>query len=209
LGLLVALSPLIALVAALVAVDVGLPITFWQQRPGEGGHPFRLYKFRTMRAAHDERGQRIPDNQRLSVIGIFLRRTRLDELPQLFNILVGEMSVVGPRPLLPADQPETDLARLSVRPGLTGWAQVHGGREVSSLDKAALDVWYIRHASLSLDARILLQTGIMLLRGEIRNEGAIQRACSELGMAQRGEAPHPSSPTTEPELMQAAKGVAA
>src|SRR5262249_44688585 len=147
--LLVVGLPLAVLVAMLVAIDVGLPATFWQERPGFGGSPFKLYKFRTMSAAHDTEGRRVPDQERLSMIGRFLRRARLDELPQLYNILVGEMSFVGPRPLLPVDQHPAHAARLLVRPGLTGWAQVIGGREISAEDKTALDVWYVHNASLS------------------------------------------------------------
>ena len=148
-----------------------------------------------MAAAHDEHGERLADEERLTAIGSFLRRTRLDELPQLFNIFVGEMSFVGPRPLLPVDQPEGDFTRLLVRPGLTGWAQVHGGREISVAEKAALDGWYIKHASLGLDVRILLQTAIMLVRGEVRNEGAIEKARLDLGIARRGETADPALPT--------------
>src|SRR5262249_48200889 len=121
---LIFLVPLIALVAALVAIDVGLPAIFWQQRPGKDGRPFRLYKFRTMCAPHNAQGDRIADPKRLSIIGRALRRLRLDELPQLYNVLVGEMSFIGPRPLLPQDQFPALAARFAIRPGLTGWAQI-------------------------------------------------------------------------------------
>jgi lipopolysaccharide/colanic/teichoic acid biosynthesis glycosyltransferase len=144
-GLFVVLTlPLLFLIALIVALDVGLPTVFWQERPGTRGRPFRLYKFRTMRAAHDQFGMRLADEARVSAIGRFLRRTRLDELPQVYNILWGEMSLVGPRPLLSKDNASVYGARLLVRPGLTGWAQVNGGREISGADKAALDVWYLR-----------------------------------------------------------------
>lgn len=181
--LLLILSPVFLMVAALVAVDVGMPVAFWQQRPGLSGHPFRLFKFRTMRAAHDAHGRRVPDDGRLSRIGRFLRRTRIDELPQLINILLGEMSFIGPRPLLPVDQPSDYAARLIVRPGLTGWAQVKGGRDISPADKAALDIWYVHNASLALDARILLRTVAMVLFGEQRHTGDIERAWFELEQA--------------------------
>lgn len=181
--LLVALLPAALLVALLVAVDVGLPATFWQQRPGRDGRPFKLYKFRTMAAAHDAQGRRLADEDRLSAIGRFLRRTRLDELPQLCNILSGEMSFVGPRPLLPVDQPSAYSARLLVRPGLTGWAQVKGGRAISSADKAALDVWYVRNASLALDLEILIRTLPMVLFGERVNVAAIRNAWQDLQRA--------------------------
>jgi len=160
------LAPLIFITGSLVALDVGLPLVFWQKRPGRHGRPFKLFKFRTMRPAHDEQGNRIADEQRSSIIGELLRRTRLDELPQLYNVLIGEMSFVGPRPLLPIDQPGETSARLLVRPGLTGLAQVHGERDMSVEDKNAIDVWYVRNASLWLDIKILLQTPIVVIRGE-------------------------------------------
>jgi lipopolysaccharide/colanic/teichoic acid biosynthesis glycosyltransferase len=173
------LLPLIVLVGFVVVLDVGLPAVFWQQRPGYRGRPFKLYKFRTMGSAHDAHGRRIPDEERLSRIGRFLRRTRLDELPQLYNILIGEMSFVGPRPLLPIDQ--TDVGRLLIRPGLTGWAQVMGGREIGAQDKAALDIWYLRNASLRLDLEILARTVPTILFGERVNAAALRNSRYELG----------------------------
>jgi lipopolysaccharide/colanic/teichoic acid biosynthesis glycosyltransferase len=184
---LVLLMPLMLIVSALVALDVGRPLIFWQQRPGLGGHPFKLYKFRTMASAHDAQGWPVPEANRLSAIGGFLRRIRADELPQLYNILVGEMSFTGPRPLLPVDQPASDHPRLLVRPGLTGWAQVNGGRDISVADKAALDIWYVRNASLWLDLQIMAKTLLMLMRGERRNSGAIHRATLEVGGARSGQ----------------------
>jgi lipopolysaccharide/colanic/teichoic acid biosynthesis glycosyltransferase len=177
----VALAPISALVGLLVAWDVGLPLLFWQQRPGHYGRPFRLYKFRTMSPAHDAEGNRIPDAERSTVIGRSLRRLRLDELPQLYNILRGEMSLVGPRPLLSLDQPQAAHTRLLARPGLTGWAQINGGRDISVEDKTALDVWYLRNASFWLDVTILLRTVVMVVTGERRNDGAIRRAFEDLG----------------------------
>lgn len=179
-ALLILAAPVMLIVAALVAIDVGAPITFWQQRPGQGGRPIRLYKFRTMGAAHDSKGKRIPDNKRLSLIGSFMRRTRLDELPQLFSIITGEMSFVGPRPLLPVDQAPEYSARLLVSPGLTGWAQINGGREIPAADKAALDVWYVQNASLALDLRIILRTVPMVVFGERMSPRDIQKAWREL-----------------------------
>ena len=175
-GLLVLAAPLFAIVGLLVALDVGAPVLFWQIRPGRFGQSFRLYKFRTMGETHDASGQRIADKDRLSAIGRALRRCRLDELPQLGSILLGHMSFVGPRPLLPVDQPDADLTRLLVRPGLTGWAQVNGGRQIGANDKAALDLWYIKNASLRLDIRILWRTLLMLAGGERRNEVALELA---------------------------------
>jgi lipopolysaccharide/colanic/teichoic acid biosynthesis glycosyltransferase len=181
--ILVVTGPIALFVAALVAMDVGWPVVFWQQRPGLGGRPFKLYKFRTMATAHDLHGRRLSDAERQTFLGRIIRRTRLDELPQLFNILVGEMSFVGPRPLLPVDQPSAFGARLLVRPGLTGWAQVQGGRKVTASDKAALDVWYVRNASLRLDAQILLRTVPIAIFGERVSAAAIRRAWYELQQA--------------------------
>jgi lipopolysaccharide/colanic/teichoic acid biosynthesis glycosyltransferase len=174
--LIVVLWPVVGVVAVLVAIDVGFPLVFWQQRPGKHGRPFKVYKFRTMHVAHDTKGNRIPDHMRSSSVGRFLRRSRLDELPQLYNILVGEMSFVGPRPLLSVDQSRWENLRLLVRPGLTGWAQVNGGRNVSPEDKAALDLWYIVHASLWLDIKILLLTLTTVLLGERMNGDAVKAA---------------------------------
>ena len=174
------LLPVFVVLALMVAIDIGFPAVFWQQRPGRNGRPFRLYKFRTMAAAHDEAGNRIPDSQRVSSLGRLMRRWRVDELPQLFNILFGDMSFVGPRPLLPVDQVNGFAARLLVAPGLTGWAQVHGGRTVDAVDKAALDIWYICNASLMLDVKIVLQTLPMLILGDRADMTAVHRAWSEL-----------------------------
>jgi lipopolysaccharide/colanic/teichoic acid biosynthesis glycosyltransferase len=180
LALLVALAPVMIFTAILAAIDVGLPVIFWQLRPGRNGRPFKLYKLRTMTAPYDARDRWLPEEDRTTGIGYFLRRTRLDELPQLFNILFGEMSFVGPRPLLPIDQPAAYAARLLVRPGLTGWAQVKGGREVSPADKAALDIWYVRNASLALDLKILAYTVPTVIFGETVDTAAIQQAWQEL-----------------------------
>lgn len=166
LALLFLLSPLMAVTALLVALAIGHPILFRQARPGRAGVPFRLYKFRTMRDPFVPSRGALSDSQRLTAVGAWLRRTRLDELPQLWNILRGDMSFVGPRPLLVCDQCERDRARLLVRPGLTGWAQVTGGSILSADDKAALDVWYIKNASFALDLEIALRTIPFLWRGE-------------------------------------------
>jgi lipopolysaccharide/colanic/teichoic acid biosynthesis glycosyltransferase len=166
-------------------MDVGLPLVFWQQRPGVKGRPFKLYKFRTMADAYGSEAQRKSDNARVSAIGDFLRRSRLDELPQLLNILKGEMSFVGPRPLLPVDQPGDSRFRLLMRPGLTGWAQIKGGRRISPADKAALDVWYVRNVSLTLDLKIILGTVPILIFGERVTEAAIIHARREIELADR------------------------
>ncbi len=181
--LLAVLAPVIALVWALVAVEFGQPVLFWQMRPGKGGRPFRLYKFRSMAGARDATGQRRSDKERTTAVGAFLRRTRLDELPQLVNILRGDMSFVGPRPLIQAEQTAAIAARLIVRPGLTGWAQVKGGRDISVDDKAALDIWYARNASFRRDFEIILRTIPMVVFGERVNADAIVDAWRELEMA--------------------------
>ena len=183
--LILTLAPVTVLVAFIVALDVGFPLIFWQQRPGLYGRPFKMYKFRTMRAPHDKHWKRIPDDQRSSAVGQILRHTRLDELPQLYNVLVGDMSFVGPRPLLPHDQHPDYAARLSVRPGITGWAQVNGGRIISAPDKWILDIWYVQNASLLLDLKIIFRTVKMVLFGDRINTEAVHQARNDLGLKTR------------------------
>jgi lipopolysaccharide/colanic/teichoic acid biosynthesis glycosyltransferase len=173
------LAPVIILVALVVAMDVGWPVVFWQQRPGRYGKNFKLYKFRTMSRSHDADGARIPDELRLSRIGALLRRFRMDELPQLYNILVGEMSFVGPRPLLAKEQENVKSSRLAVRPGLTGWAQISGGRTVTVQEKTALDAWYVKRMSLTLDVRIVIGTLGMLIRGDQPDDSRLRAAMEE------------------------------
>ena len=155
------LAPIICLVAILVRVKLGAPILFYQRRPGRYGQPFTILKFRTMTDARDEQGNLLPDAERLTSFGKFLRSTSLDELPELINILRGEMSLVGPRPLLirylERYTPE-QMRRHEVRPGLTGWAQVNGRNGLSWEQKFALDVWYIDHMSLWFDLTIMALT---------------------------------------------------
>lgn len=177
----VCLAPLMLLAGIIVVCDVGYPPIFWQQRPGALGLPIRVLKFRTMGPVHDLQGRRLPDEERLSAAGRFLRRSRLDELPQILNVLAGQMSFVGPRPLLPADQSPRYAARLGLRPGLTGWAQIKGGRHLSIHDKAALDLWYVKHASFPLDLAILIGTLRTVLFGERIDPQAIRLAWQELG----------------------------
>jgi lipopolysaccharide/colanic/teichoic acid biosynthesis glycosyltransferase len=174
--LLVLLSPLWLLISLVALFDVGSPIFFWQQRLGHGGRPFQLQKIRTLQPLFDRRGRKIPDADRLSSIGRFLRKCRFDETPQLLNVLVGDMSLIGPRPLLPRDQPASPVVRLSVRPGITGWAQVNGGNLLSANEKDALDEWYIRNASLQLDLRIIFMTLKCVFQGDRRSERAIAAA---------------------------------
>jgi len=174
--LMVALAPLWALAAVIAFLDVGSPILFWQQRAGLGGRAFQLYKIRTLRPAFDRDGARIDEDSRLSRAGRFLRHTRLDELPQLVNVLAGEMSLIGPRPLLPHDQPRGPSVRLSVRPGITGWAQVNGGTLLTPEEKEELDSWYIENASPGLDLRIVALTLRSLVKGDRRPDQAPVRA---------------------------------
>ncbi len=175
----IAVAPVAAVVAMLVLFDVGHPTLFWQQRLGRLGRPLHIYKFRTMHTPFDRRGRQISDADRLSAIGRFLRATRLDEIPQLWNILNGGMSVVGPRPLLPVDQPKTFSLRLQVSPGLTGLAQICGGKLISVEEKDALDEHYVRHASLFFELKILFCTIWVMFRGDVRNEEVISAAVAE------------------------------
>jgi lipopolysaccharide/colanic/teichoic acid biosynthesis glycosyltransferase len=180
LALLILTTPIMAFIALCCLPTIGRPILFWQQRPGLGGRPFNLYKFRTMKAAYAPDGRELIDEERVSTFGNILRRTRLDELPQLINILRGDMSFIGPRPLLPRDQDDAYRARLLVRPGLTGWAQVVGGRAISAEDKAALDVWYVKHANLLLDLKVVLKTIPIILTGETISRHLIEQAWTDL-----------------------------
>ena len=164
--LLILLFPVFLIVACIVLLDVGSPILFWQQRIGSGGKPFLLYKFRTLKPLFNELGLPIGTSDRMSWAGAFERRPRLDELPQLLNVLVGDMSLVGPRPLLPRDQPPDPSVRLLIKPGLTGWAQVNGGKSLTAEKKNEYDEWYVRNASMLLDVRILWRTFGFIVRGE-------------------------------------------
>ncbi|MEO8454683.1 MAG: sugar transferase [Sphingomicrobium sp.] len=155
------LSPLMAAIALLVWIRLGKPVLFRQVRPGLHGQPFRLLKFRTMIDAADGNGSPLSDAERLTPFGHFLRRWSLDELPELYNVLRGDMSLVGPRPLLMEYLPlytAEQARRHNVRPGLTGWAQVNGRNAISWDQKFALDLWYVKHLNLSLDLRILWLT---------------------------------------------------
>jgi len=183
LGLIIVMLPVFALTALVVVIDVGFPVLFWQSRPGLGGRAFKVVKFRTMRPQYTLEGVALSDQARTSNLGAFIRRLRLDELPQLFAILSGQMSFIGPRPLLAGDQPPAARARLLVRPGLTGLAQVAGGRLISPIDKAALDLSYIHNASLWCDIKILLRTVALIVRGERRQYRLIANAWQELHRA--------------------------
>lgn len=175
LSALLVLSPLLICIAILVHWKLGSPVFFRQQRPGLHGKPFQLVKFRTMIDELDENGESHNDAERLARFGQLLRATSLDELPELWNVLLGDMSFVGPRPLLmeylPLYTPEQQR-RHDVRPGITGWAQVNGRNAISWDDKFRLDVWYVDHQSLWLDFRILSMTvKSVLLREGISHPG--------------------------------------
>lgn len=158
---LVVLAPLLAIIALMVRAKLNSPVLFRQVRPGLGGRPFTIYKFRTMNDARGADGMLLADGERLTRFGRFLRSASLDELPELFNVLKGDMSLVGPRPLLMEylDRYTPEQARRhEVKPGITAWAQVNGRNALSWEEKFAMDVWYVDHRSLRLDGKIFLRT---------------------------------------------------
>ncbi len=172
---LIMMSPLILLVAIAIAINMGSPVIFSQDRPGKNNRIFKFYKFRTMTDARDRDGQLLPDGDRLTPFGSWLRQTSLDELPQLWNILKGDMSFIGPRPLivryLERYSPE-QARRHEVLPGITGLAQINGRNAISWAEKFKLDVWYIDHWSLWLDLKILLLTVVKVIKKDgINQEG--------------------------------------
>lgn len=177
LSLLCLLSAVLLIIAALVRLRLGPPILFRQRRPGRHGQPFTLYKFRTMTDARESQGNLLPDPQRLTPFGKFLRSTSLDELPELINVLKGDMSLVGPRPLLMHYLPlysAEQMRRHEVRPGITGWAQVNGRNALTWQQKFEHDVWYVDNLSFGLDMKILALTLWKTLRREgISQEGHI------------------------------------
>jgi sugar transferase EpsL len=165
----VCLFPLMVMLAVLIRVTIGAPVVFRQLRPGLHGKPFTAYKFRTMTSARDAQGNLLPDKERLTSLGKFLRSTSLDELPAIFNVLKGEMSLVGPRPLLMRylDRYTPQQARRhNAKPGISGWAQVNGRNAITWEDKFKLDVWYVDNLSLWLDVKILVLTAWKVLKME-------------------------------------------
>jgi lipopolysaccharide/colanic/teichoic acid biosynthesis glycosyltransferase len=176
LGLLVT-APFLVILASMIWVRLGSPIVFVQTRPGLHGKPFKMIKFRTMLDAVDAQGNPLPDSERMTPFGQFLRVSSLDELPGLWNVLTGELSLVGPRPLLMEYLPlysKEQYRRHDVRPGVTGWAQVNGRNAISWEDKFKLDVWYVDNCSLWLDLKILLLTvKKVLVRDGISGEGEV------------------------------------
>jgi lipopolysaccharide/colanic/teichoic acid biosynthesis glycosyltransferase len=173
-GLLVT-APVMAATAVAVRASMGSPVLFRQKRPGLRGEIFEVVKFRTMRDANGPDGRPLPDDKRLTRVGIFLRQTSLDELPQLWNVLRGDISLVGPRPLLVrylARYSPEEMRRHDVLPGITGWAQVNGRNAVTWDERFRLDLWYVDHWSLALDAKILAMTALKVLRRDgISREG--------------------------------------
>ena len=166
---LVLLSPIIFLLALLIRLNLGSPVLFCQQRPGLRAVPFNIFKFRTMTDERDASGALLPDDVRLTSLGKWLRKLSLDELPQLFNVIKGDLSLVGPRPLLmeylPLYTPE-QARRHDVKPGITGWAQVNGRNAISWEEKFQLDVWYVDHQSFWLDLKILWMTVMKVVKSE-------------------------------------------
>lgn len=163
----VVLAPVLAALAGVVRWKLGSPVLFRQERAGLGGRPFTIFKLRTMTDERDADGALLPDGQRLTALGRRLRETSLDELPELWNVVRGDMALVGPRPLPVAyldRYTATEARRHEVRPGITGWAQVNGRNTTSWEERLALDVWYVDNRSLRLDLRIILATVAVVLR---------------------------------------------
>jgi lipopolysaccharide/colanic/teichoic acid biosynthesis glycosyltransferase len=186
-------SPIIVIIAFLVRIFHGRPVLFRHQRPGYRGLPFTLYKFRTMQEMHHSDGAPKSDAERLTPFGRFLRALSLDELPELYNVLKGEMSLVGPRPLLMQyldRYTAVQARRLQAPPGMTGWAQINGRNNVSWEDKFALDVWYVDNWSLWLDIKILLLTPFKVLRREGINQPGNATAMEFMGSPKTEKRPH-------------------
>lgn len=160
-------APITLTAAAVIAKKLGKPVLFKQVRPGQDGKPFEIYKFRTMSDKRDENGELLPDDQRMTPVGTFIRKSSIDELPQLINVLKGDISLVGPRPLLMEYLPlynDEQKKRHNVKPGITGWAQVNGRNAISWDEKFKLDVWYAENQSFKLDMYIIYKTIINILQ---------------------------------------------
>jgi sugar transferase EpsL len=181
---LVALSPLLVGTAAAIALSMGRPVLFRQRRPGRNGEPFTIYKFRTMIEPRAGQSRLLSDGARVTRLGVFLRKASIDELPELWNVLIGDMSLVGPRPLLveylPKYTPEQQR-RHDVRPGITGWAQVNGRQLIPFSKRLELDVWYVDHRSLALDLQILCKTVAQALVGHGQVTGQSAADVDDLG----------------------------
>jgi lipopolysaccharide/colanic/teichoic acid biosynthesis glycosyltransferase len=171
--------PVALVLGIAVYLTMGAPVLFTQVRAGKNGKSFTIYKFRTMTDARDKNGNLLPDEDRITALGEFLRKTRLDEILQFWNILKGEMTFVGPRPTVPYQVEEYDdyqKCRLLVVPGMTGWHQVNGNNELTWEERMTLDVWYLENWSLSLDFFILIKTFLVITLGEHRNEKSLREA---------------------------------
>jgi sugar transferase EpsL len=183
-------APLALAIAILVAIFLGRPVLFRQKRPGLLAKPFELFKFRTMTDARNESGELLSDRQRLTRFGSWLRSTSLDEIPQLINVIRGDISLVGPRPLLVKYLPlytKTEMRRHEVRPGLTGWAQIHGRNHLDWNERLAMDVWYVDNRSFGLDLKIILKTvRIVLARSGTTEAG--EATMTGLDVSRRGDA---------------------
>ncbi|MEH7392750.1 sugar transferase [Bacillus sp. JJ1503] len=167
--LILILSPLMVSISIMIFINMGSPILFKQVRPGLKGNPFNIYKFRTMKEKFDENGKMLPGDLRLTKTGIVLRKYSLDELPQLFNVIKGDISLVGPRPLLMEYLPlytKEQARRHDVKPGITGWAQVNGRNTINWDEKFKLDIWYVDNQSIFLDLKIMVTTIIKVIKRE-------------------------------------------
>lgn len=194
---LIVVAPLMAVLALLVRLTLGAPVLFRQRRPGWHNKPFTLYKLRTMLEAKDARGDPLPDSERLTLLGRWLRKYSLDELPELFNVLMGDMSLVGPRPLLMEYLPyysAKQRRRHDVLPGITGWAQIHGRNECLFSRRLHFDLFYSEHLSFHLDVMILVRSVLAVLQGRgVRSD--MEQYLSEvddLGLSRRHQSSEPS-----------------
>lgn len=173
--------PILLLLGVAVRIILGSPVIFNQERAGKERRLFRMIKFRSMSTTRDRDGKLLNDAERTGKFGYVLRRSRLDELPELWNVLIGDMSVIGPRPILPDKIEllgERGLVRCSVKPGLTGWAQVNGNAKLTDDEKVDLDLWYIEHRNFLTDILIIAKTGLVMVCGEKRNEKHLAQAVS-------------------------------
>jgi lipopolysaccharide/colanic/teichoic acid biosynthesis glycosyltransferase len=198
---LVVLSPALLVVAAAIRATMGAPVLYRQQRPGLHERPIRVWKFRTMTDARDGRGQLLPDGERLTTLGRLLRESSIDELPQFFNVLGGDLSLVGPRPLLTRYLPRytaRQRGRHAVTPGMTGWAQVNGRNALDWDSRLEMDVWYAEHLSIALDIKIMLLTVVRLLQRRDVRPGA-GAECEEFWGAQGPPAEGPRALPVERE----------